>query len=85
MASVATGMPLGIWTVQPGALNIVQRFGNTLACLLMRLTTGRRYHDLGPLRAVRFDTLQRLDMADRTWGIPVATLAIGKAGAINAG
>ncbi len=53
---------------EPGALNIVQRFGNTLACLLMRLTTGRRYHDLGPLRAVRFDTLQRLDMADRSWG-----------------
>ena len=53
---------------EPGALNIVQRFGNGLACLLMQLTTGRRYHDLGPMRAVRFDTLQRLDMADRTWG-----------------
>ncbi len=53
---------------EPGALNIVQRFGNGLACLLMRLATGRRYHDLGPLRAVRFDTLQRLEMADRTWG-----------------
>ena len=53
---------------EPGALNFVQRFGNGLACLLMRLATGRRYHDLGPLRAVRFDTLQRLQMADRTWG-----------------
>ncbi len=53
---------------EPGALNIVQRFGNGLACLLIRLTTGRRYHDLGPLRAVRFDTLSRLDMADRSWG-----------------
>ncbi len=53
---------------EPGALNVVQRFGNGLACLLIRLTTGRRYHDLGPLRAVRFDTLQRLEMADRTWG-----------------
>ena len=53
---------------EPGALNFVQRFGNGLACLLIQVTTGRRYHDLGPLRAVRFDTLQRLQMADRTWG-----------------
>ena len=52
----------------PGALSFVQRFGNGLACLLMWLTTGRRYHDLGPLRAVRYDTLKRLDMADPTWG-----------------
>ncbi len=53
---------------EPGALNVVQRFGNALACVLIRMTTGRRYHDLGPLRAVRFDTLQRLEMADRSWG-----------------
>ncbi len=52
----------------PGALNFVQRFGNGLACLLMHLTTGRRYHDLGPMRAVRYQTLQRLNMTDRTWG-----------------
>jgi len=52
----------------PGALNFVQRFGNALACRLIHLTTGRRYHDLGPMRAVRFETLQRLDMTDRTWG-----------------
>ena len=53
---------------EPGALNFVQRFGNGLACLLLRLTTGRRYHDLGPFRAVRWSTLQRLAMADPTWG-----------------
>lgn len=52
----------------PGALNFVQRFGNGLACRLMQLTTGRRYHDLGPLRAVRYETLKRLHMRDRTWG-----------------
>ena len=34
----------------------------------MWLTTGRRYHDLGPLRAVRYDTLTRLEMTDPTWG-----------------
>ncbi len=52
----------------PGALNVVQRFGNRLACWLIKLTTGRRYHDLGPMRAVRWSALQRLNMADRTWG-----------------
>jgi glycosyltransferase involved in cell wall biosynthesis len=53
---------------EPGALNLVQRFGNRLACFLMEVTTGRRYHDLGPMRAVRWSALQRLEMADRTWG-----------------
>lgn len=53
---------------EPGALNLAQRFGNRLACLLIWITTGRRYHDLGPMRAVRWPALQRLAMADRTWG-----------------
>ncbi len=51
-----------------GALDPHQRFGNRLACLLLRLTTGRRYRDLGPMRTITWDALQRLDMADRTWG-----------------
>jgi glycosyltransferase involved in cell wall biosynthesis len=53
---------------EPGALNLPQRFGNALACLLIRVLTRRVYRDLGPLRAVRWTTLQRLEMADRTWG-----------------
>lgn len=53
---------------EPGALNVVQRFGNALACVLMRVLGGRRYSDLGPFRAVRWETLKRLDMRDRTWG-----------------
>ncbi len=53
---------------EPGAISFVQRWGNRLACALMRLTTGRRYTDLGPLRAVRWEALRRLKMADRTWG-----------------
>lgn len=52
----------------PGALNFVQRFGNHLACTLMAIFTGRRYSDLGPFRAVTREALQRLHMADRTWG-----------------
>jgi len=53
---------------EPGALNAVQRFGNGLACAMMRLLTGRWYHDLGPFRAITWDALRRLAMADRTWG-----------------
>jgi glycosyltransferase involved in cell wall biosynthesis len=51
-----------------GALNLVQRFGNRLACGLMALLGGRRYSDLGPFRAVTWEALQQLDMRDRTWG-----------------
>lgn len=53
---------------EPGALNMVQRFGNGLACVLMHMLGGSKYRDLGPMRAVSWDALQRLRMADRTWG-----------------
>ena len=53
---------------QPGALTRTQRFGNLLACRLIRLITGQRYRDLGPMRAVRWSSLQSLEMSDRTWG-----------------
>ncbi|MEQ9452967.1 MAG: glycosyltransferase family 2 protein [Phycisphaeraceae bacterium] len=53
---------------QPGALDPHQRFGTALACFLARLTTGRRYRDLGPMRVIRWPSLLALDMKDRTWG-----------------
>lgn len=53
---------------QPGALTSSQRFGNALACRLIRLVTGQRYSDLGPMRAIRWSRLQTLAMSDRTWG-----------------
>ncbi len=53
---------------EPGALNPVQRFGNALACTLIRLATGRRYTDLGPFRAATWRAFEQLDMQDRTWG-----------------
>ncbi|MHC4416533.1 MAG: glycosyltransferase family 2 protein [Planctomycetota bacterium] len=52
----------------PGALTFGQRVGNRLACRLMAMLTGRRYRDLGPFRALRWSTLERLQMTDRTWG-----------------
>jgi glycosyltransferase involved in cell wall biosynthesis len=53
---------------QPGALNLVQRFGNRLACRMIHVLAGGRYHDLGPMRAVTWEALRRLKMRDRTWG-----------------
>lgn len=53
---------------EPGALNTVQRFGNRFACTLIRGLAGQRYSDLGPFRAIRREALERLRMADRTWG-----------------
>ena len=55
-------------TAQRGALTIPQRFGNALACALMRIVWGIRYTDLGPFRAVRARTLERLNMDDQTYG-----------------
>lgn len=54
--------------VEPGALTPQQRFGNALACLLIRLVWGVRYTDLGPFRVIRRDALARLRMRDDTWG-----------------
>lgn len=51
-----------------GALTPHARFGNALACCLMRCLWGARYTDLGPFRAIRRDALQRLAMADQGFG-----------------
>src|SRR5690606_24190908 len=53
---------------EPGSLTITQRFGNALSCRMIRVLTGVRYTDLGPMRAVRWTSLERMAMADRTWG-----------------
>lgn len=53
---------------EPGALPAHARFGNALAGWLIRLRTGYRYRDLGPLRALRYSTLMGLGMKDRNYG-----------------
>src|SRR5205085_6566100 len=50
------------------ALTPQQRFGNALACALMRLFFGARHTDLGPFRAIRVDALRHLAMRDRDYG-----------------
>jgi glycosyltransferase involved in cell wall biosynthesis len=53
---------------EPGALTPQQRFGNALACRLIRWGWGVAYSDLGPFRVIRRGALTRLDMRDETWG-----------------
>ncbi|HEX5570457.1 MAG TPA: glycosyltransferase family 2 protein [Ktedonobacterales bacterium] len=54
--------------VESGALTPQQRAGNAVATLLMRLLYGARVSDLGPLRAIRRETLLALDMREMTDG-----------------
>lgn len=53
---------------EPGALLAQARFGNLLACFLIRLLYGHRYTDLGPFRAIRLGAYRRLGMRDRDFG-----------------
>ncbi len=51
-----------------GSMTPQQIFGNKLATVLMRLFFKSRFTDLGPFRAIRYDTLQSLNMEDKTYG-----------------
>lgn len=51
-----------------GALGPHVRFGNALATGMIRLLFGHRYRDMGPFRAIRWTSLQALEMADTAYG-----------------
>ncbi len=51
-----------------GALTPHQQVGNALACSALRLLYGATYTDLGPFRAIRWESLTGLRMRDRNWG-----------------
>jgi glycosyltransferase involved in cell wall biosynthesis len=53
---------------EPGALLPQARFGNLLACFLIRLLYGHEYTDLGPFRAIRWRSLEQLEMRDPDFG-----------------
>lgn len=53
---------------EPGALTPLQRFGNALATQLIWWIWKVRYTDLGPLRIIRRDALERLRLCDRNFG-----------------
>jgi glycosyltransferase involved in cell wall biosynthesis len=53
---------------EPGAMPPQSVYGNRLACGLMRVLFGGRCTDLGPFRAIRYDKLCELQMADENFG-----------------
>jgi glycosyltransferase involved in cell wall biosynthesis len=55
-------------TAEPGALTWTQRGGNRLTTALIALVTGHQFRDMGPFRAIRWDALEQLGMADPTYG-----------------
>jgi len=53
---------------EKGALQPQQRFGNFLATWLIGRLFGVSFTDLGPFRAIRYETLLQLGMEDRDFG-----------------
>jgi glycosyltransferase involved in cell wall biosynthesis len=51
-----------------GSMGAHQLLAGRLAGLAMRALYGVRYTDMGPLRAIRRDVLERLNMRERTYG-----------------
>jgi glycosyltransferase involved in cell wall biosynthesis len=56
---------------QRGAMSPAQKLGNIMVPALIRLLYGTETTDLGPFRAIRFDTLMALNLVDRGFGITV--------------
>ena len=44
------------------------RYGNQLAVFLIRIFFGHRFTDLGPFRAIRYESLQAIGMRDKNFG-----------------
>ncbi len=53
---------------EKGAMTPQQIFGNWLATFLMKLFLNAKFTDLGPFRAIKYDTLLALKMEDKTYG-----------------
>ncbi len=53
---------------EPGAMPPQSVYGNKLACGLMSLFFGGKYTDLGPFRAIDYQTLCDLGMCDTSFG-----------------
>ncbi len=63
-----------------GALLPVARFGNWLSTTLIAWGWDYRYTDLGPFRAIRYESLVQLDMRDRDfgWTVEMQTKALSR-------
>ena len=54
--------------LEKGSLTPQQRFGNSLACWLIKLIWKHKYTDLGPFRAISKEGLEKLNMEAPTFG-----------------
>jgi glycosyltransferase involved in cell wall biosynthesis len=69
--AIANGASLAIGVrhaPDAGAMTFTQRFGNALACWLMRCLWRMPVADLGPHRAIRREAFDALEMQDRSFG-----------------
>lgn len=53
---------------ESGSLTPQQVFGNWLATRMLQLFYGVKFTDLGPFRAIRYESLLQLNMVDRNYG-----------------
>ena len=53
---------------QAGSLTAPQIFGNWLATRLIAFFWAQQFTDLGPFRAIRYEALESLEMADQNYG-----------------
>lgn len=53
---------------EKGSMTFPQRFGNKLACTLLKWIYKIEFTDLGPFRAIRFSELLRINMVDPNYG-----------------
>lgn len=53
---------------EKGSMTVQQIFGNWLATRLLKLFYNADFTDLGPFRAIRYESLLKLGMADKTYG-----------------
>ncbi|WCL50284.1 glycosyltransferase family 2 protein [Leptospira sp. GIMC2001] len=51
-----------------GSLSFVQKFGNKLSCFLLKFIYNIKFTDLGPFRAIRYTSLEKLKMSDPDFG-----------------
>jgi glycosyltransferase involved in cell wall biosynthesis len=58
-----------------GAMTPIQIWGNRLQTAALRARFGLALTDMGPMRAVRFESLLALEMQDPTWGWNVEMVA----------
>lgn len=57
-----------VFYAEPGSLSFLQKFGNWLSCLLIRIFYRVRFSDLGPFRILKWKSLLALELKDPTWG-----------------